>query len=339
MPLDPTFAVPACHAEIHITAAGGPDVLQRIERPVPRCGASDVLIRVASAGVNRHDVNQRRRGPDTVHSPVPGLEVSGVVVRVGDDVTDVRIGDAVCALVNGGGYAEYALADHAQVLPVPAGLSLRDAAALPEALFTTAHNFFNVARLAPGESVLIHGGTSGVGSLAIQVLTARGHAVYATCGSDEKCAISRTLGAVDAFNYRTGAFADALKAARGGEGVDVILDMAGVVYGRQNVDALNRRGRIVHLSPGGGADLSFPLRELMRKEAVVTGSLLRPLPDIEKAAIAQWLRAQVWPLIGTRVKPIIAQRLPLAQASQAHEILEAGDVAGKILLDVAHAFD
>ncbi|WP_185732337.1 NAD(P)H-quinone oxidoreductase [Burkholderia sp. Bp8963] len=326
--------IPNHQIGIQITAAGGPEVLVPVEMPVPKCGSSDVLIRVVSAGVNRHDVNQRRRGPDTEHSPVPGLEVSGVVARVGAHVTSVEMGDEVCALVNGGGYAEYAIADAGQVLPVPPAISLRDAAALPEALFTTVHNFFNVAKLAPGESVLIHGGTSGVGTLATQMLTARGHAVYATCGTDEKCAMAEALGAVKAFNYRTIAFTDAVQAATGGKGVDVILDMAGAAYGRQNIEALAHRGRVVHLSPGGNADLAFPLRELMRKEAVVTGSLLRPLPNEEKNGIARWLHANVWPLIGTTVKPMITQRLPLELASAAHDALERGDVAGKILLDV-----
>jgi NADPH:quinone reductase len=332
-------SIPNHQTGILITAAGGPEVLVPVELPVPECGPSDVLIRVVSAGVNRHDVNQRRRGPDSVHSPVPGLEVSGVVARVGANVTHVGIGDEVCALVDGGGYAEYAIADAGQVLPVPSAIALRDAAALPEALFTTVHNFFNVAKLAPGESVLIHGGTSGVGTLATQVLTVLGHLVYATCGTDEKCAMAEKLGADKAFNYRTLAFAKAVLAATDGRGVDVILDLAGAAHGPQNIEALARRGRVVHLSPGGNADLSFPLRELMRKEAVVTGSLLRPLPNDEKAGIARWLHTHIWPLIGTSIKPMITRRLPLARASAAHEALERGDVAGKILLDVTGSFN
>ncbi|CAB3791336.1 Mycocerosic acid synthase [Paraburkholderia ultramafica] len=330
-------AIPKHQVGIRITAAGGPEVLVQVELSVLECGPTDVLIRVVSAGVNRHDVNQRRRGPDNEHSPIPGLEVSGVVVRIGQNVSNVRIGDEVCALVNGGGYAEYAIAEAGQVLPIPPAISLRDAASLPEALFTTVHNFFNVAKLARDESVLIHGGTSGVGSLATQVLTARGHAVYATCGTDEKCALAEALGAVKAFNYRTVAFAKAVQAVTAGKGVDVILDVAGAAYGRQNVEALARRGRVVHLSPGGNAELSFPLRELMRKEAVVTGSLLRPLPNDEKAGIARWLYTQVWPLIGITIKPMITQRFSLKQASAAHEALERGDVAGKILLDVTES--
>ncbi|WP_035878342.1 NAD(P)H-quinone oxidoreductase [Cupriavidus sp. amp6] len=327
-------SVPKQQIGILITAAGGPDVLLPVELAVPACGPDDVLIRVVCAGVNRHDVNQRRRGPDNVHSSVPGLEVSGVVVRIGERVVNIKIGDEVCALVNGGGYAEYALADARQVLPVPAAMSLRDAAALPEALFTTVHNFFNVAKLQPGESVLIHGGTSGVGTMAIQMLSWLGHRVYATCGTDDKCAMAESLGAWKAFNYRNAPFEKDVLAATDGKGVDVILDMAGAIYGRQNVEALARRGRVVHLSPGGNADIAFPLRELMRKEAVVTGSLLRPLPDTEKADIARWLHARVWPAMGTTIKPMIARRLPLMQACAAHEALERGDVAGKILLEV-----
>lgn len=326
--------VPAQQTGILISAAGGPEVLLPATLPVPACGPGEVLIRVACAGVNRHDINQRRRGPDPSHRPVPGLEVSGVVVRTGAQVAGVAAGDEVCALVDGGGYAQYALADAGQVLPVPAAMSLRDAAALPEALFTTVHNFFNVARLAPGESVLIHGGTSGVGTLAIQLLSWLGHRVYTTCGSDAKCAMAEALGAAQAFNYRETAFEQAVLAATGGRGVDVILDMAGPDYGRRNVAALARRGRVVHLAPGGNADIALPLRELMRKEAVVTGSLLRPLPDAEKAEIARWLLARAWPVLGTRIRPQIALRLPLAQAGEAHAALERGDLAGKILLDV-----
>jgi len=332
--VNPIDIIPNHQIGIQITAAGGPEVLVPVEMPVPECGPLDVLIQVVSAGVNRHDVNQRRRGPDNIHSPVPGLEVSGVVARIGVDVHNIDVGDHVCALVNGGGYAQYAIADVGQVLPVPSGLSLQDAAALPEALFTTVHNFFGVAKLLPGESVLIHGGTSGVGSMAIQLLTEFGHPVYATCGTDEKCAMAEELGATKAFNYRKMPFEKALQAATDGKGVNVILDMAGATYGHQNVEALARRGRMVHLSPGGKADISLPLRELMRKEAVVTGSLLRPLPDAEKAEIARWLYAKVWPLIGKAIKPMITQRLRLDQACVAHEMLERGDIAGKIVLAI-----
>ncbi|WER50352.1 NAD(P)H-quinone oxidoreductase [Cupriavidus sp. WKF15] len=322
---------------VHISAAGGPEVLVPQQVAIPTCGPDDVLIEVAVAGVNRHDVNQRRRGPDAVHSPIPGLEVSGVIVVTGANVTGLRPGERVCALVNGGGYAQFVAAHQGQVLPVPAGMTMADAAALPEALFTLWHNFFDVAGLVEGECVLIHGGTSGVGSIAIQVLTAMGFTVYATCGTDEKCEIAERLGAKSAFNYRKGPFEQAVLAQTGNRGVDVILDMAGVEYGHQNVAALAPRGRIVHLSPGHGAELSIPLRDLMRKEGVVTGSLLRPLSDDEKGRIGARLLTMVWPLLGTRVRPLIAARYALADAHLAHACLEAGDVAGKILLDVVAA--
>ncbi|ARL05073.1 hypothetical protein BOC41_22720 [Burkholderia pseudomallei] len=319
---------------IRISAPGCPEVLQPCRVPIPSCGPDEVLIEIATAGVNRHDVNQRRRGPDNVHSSIPGLEVSGKVVAAGAGVTGLQLGDRVCALVNGGGYAQFVVASARQVLPVPAGIALRDAAALPEALFTMWHNFFNVARLQQGERVLIHGGTSGVGTLAIQVLTTLGFQVFATCGSDEKCAMAESLGAARAFNYRASSFEQAVLETTGGRGVNVILDMAGTQYGRQNVAALARRGRIVHLSPGDGSEFSVPLRELMCKEGSVTGSLLRPLPEAEKGQIAEMLHAHVWPMLGSRVSPVIAARYTLEDAHIAHQALETGDVAGKILLDV-----
>jgi putative PIG3 family NAD(P)H quinone oxidoreductase len=315
-----------------ITAAGGPEVLQPRREPVPTCGPQQVLIEVAAAGVNRHDVNQRRRGPDARHSDIPGLEVAGRIVAVGEYVTHRKPGDTVCALVDGGGYASYAVADASLTLPVPHAMTMIEASALPEALFTTWHNFFTVARLQAGERVLIHGGTSGVGSIAIQLLSAFGHEVYATCGTDEKCETARSLGARAAFNYRTEDFARRTLEATGQRGVDVILDMAGVVHAEANIVALARRGRIVHLSPGGGADMRFPLRALMQKEGIVTGSLLLPLPLDEKAVIAAALADKVWPRLGTQIRPMISCTLPLAQAAQAHQRLEEGDVAGKIVL-------
>lgn len=315
-----------------ITAAGGPEVLQPRLEPVPTCGPQQVLIEVAAAGVNRHDVNQRRRGPDGRHSDIPGLEVAGRIVAVGEHVSHRKPGDAVCALIDGGGYASYAVADEALTLPVPHGMTMIEASALPEALFTTWHNFFNVARLQASERVLIHGGTSGVGSVAIQLLSAFGHEVYATCGTDEKCAMARSFGARAAFNYRTEDFARRTLEVTGQRGVDVVLDMAGVVHAKANIVALARRGRIVHLSPGGSSDMQFPLRALMQKEGVVTGSLLRPLPLAEKAVIAAALADNVWPRLGTQIRPVISCTLPLGQAAQAHQRLEEGDVAGKIVL-------
>lgn len=321
---------------VEITAPGDASVLELVQREVPTCGPGQILIEVVAAGVNRHDINQRRRGPDCVHSPIPGLEVSGRVAAIGTGVTDYLVGEAVCALVNGGGYGEYALAEVAQAFPAPPTIPLSDAAALPEGLFTIWYNFFEVARLKPGERVLIHGGTSGVGTLALQLLSTLGHEVYTTCGSDSKCELARSLGATAAFNYRAGNFDDAVLNATAHQGVNVILDMAGPIYARQNLRALARKGRIVHLSPGDGAEMSFPLREMMRKEANVTGTLLRPLPDEEKAAIGQRIRNDVWSKIGHEVVPIIAARFPLERVQDAHRELESGALAGKVLLDVSN---
>lgn len=323
---------------VFISAAGGPEVLQLRHVSVPVARDDELLIQVHFAGVNRHDCNQRRRGPVPAHSDVPGLEVAGVVCAVGSKVNGFSPGDRVCALTDGGGYAEYAVAPAGHAFHLDEAISLQQGAALPEALFTVWHNFFNVACLAAGETVLIHGGTSGVGSMATQLLGQLGHAVYVTCGTDEKCATAQVLGARAAINYRTEDFATQLEELTGGRGVDVILDMAGGRYGAQNVRALAHRGRLVHLSPGDGADFIAPLRAIMAKEARVTGSLLRPLPEHEKTAIARNLRKVVWPLIEAgAVKPVIQRVLPLRQAALAHECMESGELAGKIVLEVIDA--
>lgn len=316
-----------------ITAPGGPETLQLQRHPVPTVFDDEVLIRVAAAGVNRHDCNQRRRGPTPAHSDVPGLEVSGTVVRAGRLATAFQVGQAVCALVDGGGYAQYAVAKLDQVLPIPAGLGWVEAAAVPEAAFTVWHNFFNIAQLGPARSVLLHGGTSGVGVMAVQWLTALGHPVFVTCGSAEKMAVARKLGAVGAFNYRTHDFVAALLEQTDARGVDAILDMSGGMYAERNLDALARRGHILHLSPGNGARFDVPLRAIMAKEARVTGSLLRSLPDAEKAAIARELLRSLWPMLQTkRVQPIIHATLPLTEVAQAHTMMEAGEHIGKIVL-------
>ena len=331
--------IPPLQTVIKISAAGGPEVLSQVSAPTPHPKHGEVLIAVQAAGVNRHDCNQRQRGPSPAHSDVPGLEVAGLVVAVGHGVAPEWVGQRVCALTDGGGYAQFATAPATHVLPVPEGLSWTEAAALPEAAFTIWHNFYCVARLAAGESVLIHGGTSGVGTLAIQILSALGHPVFVTCGSDEKLAAARRLGASLAMDYRREDFADSVQEHTTGRGVDVILDMSGGRYSAANVKALARRGRIVHLSPGDDAALQVPLRALMTKEAVVTGSLLRPLPDPEKTAIAERLRVVVWPLIaGRRVRPVIHQTFALRQAEQAHRAMEEGAHIGKIVLTITSSF-
>lgn len=320
--------------QVLITAAGGPDVLQIQTADLPTPKVHEVLIRVAASGVNRHDCNQRGRGPTTAHSNVPGLEVAGVVHAVGPGVHRWAAGDPVCALVDGGGYAEFAIADEALVLEIPGGLNMVQAASLPEAAFTTWYNFFIVGALQPCEAVLIHGGTSGVGVFAIQLLTALGHAVFVTCGSDEKCAAALALGAVAAINYRREPF-DGAVAKRLGRNIDVVLDMSGGAHTVASLDALAYRGRIVHLSPGRQADFQAPLVQIMRKEARITGSLMRPLPLAEKTRVAVALREHVWPLVGTAIQPQVAHVFDLAQAREAHCCMEQADYVGKIVLSTS----
>jgi NADPH:quinone reductase-like Zn-dependent oxidoreductase len=248
------------------------------------------------------------------------------------------VGDEVCALTDGGGYAQFAVTSAAHAFLIPAGLGFVAAAALPEALFTVWHNFFGVAALGPGESVLLHGGTSGVGTIAIQLLTALGHRVFATCGSASKVATAMQLGAVKAFNYRDDDFVEGVLGATRRRGVDVILDMSGGLYSVENVRALARRGRLLHLSPGDGAEFRVPLRDLMVKEVKVTGSLLRSLPDEEKTLIAHRLREVAWPLVATGVvRPWVHSRMPLLDAAVAHATIEDGDHIGKLVLECTAA--
>lgn len=322
---------PARQLAILHTAAGGPEVLQPVEQPVPVPGPGEILVRVAAAGVNRHDVGQRRRAPGGERTDVPGLEVAGEVVALGEGAAGWRPGDRVCALIDGGGYAQYAVVPAANTLPVPAGLSELEAAALPEALFTCWYNFFEVGRLQPGQRVLIHGGTSGVGSIGLQLLAALGHEAYATCGDDRKCAAARGFGAKRAINYRSADFVAAVREETAGRGVDLILDMAGGAYAEANLDALAFGGRIVHLSAGGGG-FCPPLAKIMAKHACITGSRLRPLSVAHKARLAADLRRVVWPLLGTRIRPVIAETFPLAQAAEAHRAMERAAHIGKILL-------
>lgn len=319
-----------------ISAAGGPEVLQwRETLELPALREHEVLIETRFAGVNRHDCNQRRRGPTPAHSDIPGLEVSGFVRAVGQQVHDLRVGDAVCALTDGGGYATCAIAPASLTFQVHAPLDLKTAAALPEAMFTAWHNFFNVAHLRPAETVLIHGGTSGVGSFAIQLLRALGHRVYVTCGTDAKVDEAIALGATHAINYRSQDFAKEILNLTEGRGVDVILDMAGAAHSVQNVEALAHRGRLVHLSPGDGVDFVAPLRTILAKEAKITGSLLRPLPLHEKALVAVLLRQVVMPLVEAGVvKPWVKETFLLKDAASAHQRLESGQAMGKIVLEV-----
>jgi len=326
--------VPLQHKAIVITAAGGPEVLRLETLPVPVPGPDEVLIKVAAAGVNRHDCNQRRAGPKHDPNPARGLEVAGEIVALGSGVPQSRLGERVSALTQGGGYAQHVAAASSLALPWPPSLKPVEAAALPEALFTAWFNFFEALRLQPGERVLIHGGTSGVASLAIPALTAIGYEVFATCGSAAKRAAALGFGARAAFDYNDAGLAAQVKAATGGRGVDVILDVSAGAHLAADLEMLAPDGRIGHLSAGGGKQLSIPLRTLMAKRISITGSLLRPLDLRRKTAAAERLLRDVWPLIGAAVRPHVAATFPLAEAARAHSAMERADHIGKIVLTV-----
>ena len=326
--------IPLRHDAVVITAPGGPEVLRLTTLPVPIPGPGEALIEVAAAGVNRHDCNQRRAGPEYDPNPVPGLEVAGVIVALGDGVPQSRLGERVVALTEGGGYARYVAASSQLALPAPPPLSDVEAAALPEALFTAWFNFFDVLRLRPGERVLIHGGASGVASLAIQALTAIGYEVFATGGSERKREAALRFGARAAFDYHDADLARQIREATGGLGVDVILDVSAGAHLAADLEMLAPDGRIGHLSAGGGKNLAVPLRTLMAKRIAITGSLLRPLALARKAMVAERLKREVWPMIGGAVRPAIAAAFPLAEAADAHRAMEQADHIGKIVLKV-----
>ena len=329
---------------IEISSPGGPDVLRLVERPDPAPGPGEVLIQVAAAGVNRPDLMQRegRYPPPRGSSDLPGLEVSGTIRALGPDEPRSasgrawRIGDEVCALVSGGGYAELTVAPGLQCLPVPRGLPLVDAAAMPETYFTVWTNVFDRGRLAAGEWLLVHGGTSGIGTTAIQIAAARGARVITTAGSDSKCLAAEQLGAVRAVNYRTEDFVAAVDQITEGHGVDVVLDIIGGPYLTRNLDCLAKEGRLVQIGLQGGASAEVPLRPIMLRRLTITGSTLRIRTPDEKGVIAAAVEREVWPLVEAgRVRPIIDVRLPLAEAAEAHRRLESGDVLGKVVLLVS----
>jgi NADPH:quinone reductase len=320
---------------IEISKPGGPDVLAPGERPVPSPGPNDVLIQVAAAGVNRPDVMQRagHYPPPPGASDIPGLEVAGTIVAVGPDVHDWHPGDRVCALVSGGGYAEYCLAPAPQCLPVPRGFDFAQAAAIPETFFTVWNNVFDRGRLQPGESILIHGGSSGIGTTAIQLARAWSSRVFVTAGSAAKCTACERLGAERAINYRETDFVAAIREATGGRGVDVILDMVGGDYLPRNLDVLAMDGRLVQIAILGGAKATLNLITMMQRRLTLTGSTLRARPVAEKGAIAAALRAKVWPWLeaGT-VRPVIHATFPLRSAAEAHRVMESGNHIGKLVL-------
>jgi len=322
---------------IEILRPGGPDMLQLTERATPVAGAGEVLIRVQAAGVNRPDVLQRKGGyaPPPGASDLPGLEVAGFID--GGDLGDsgFKNGDPVCALIAGGGYAEYCVAPVAQCLPVPRGLTFLEAAGLPETFFTVWSNVFDRVGLGPGESLLVQGGTSGIGVAAIQLAHAMGNTVYATAGNDDKCRACVELGATRAINYRTEDFAEVIKQVSGGRGVDVILDMVAGDYLPREVACLADDGRLVIIALLGGSKAMLDMSALLRRRLTVTASTLRPRAVGFKGAIAQRLRAVVWPLIEAgRVKPMLFRTFPLAEASAAHALMESSEHIGKIVLAV-----
>lgn len=320
---------------IEITEPGGPEVLKPAERAVPVPGPGDVLVKIAAAGVNRPDAIQRAGAypPPPGASDIPGLEFAGEIVALGPEVTGWQVGDQIAALVTGGGYAEYALAPARQCLPVPRGRSLLEAAALPETYFTVWTNLFDRARFAEGERLLVHGGSSGIGTTAIQLARAFGGTVYTTAGNAEKCAACEKLGATRAINYREEDFVAVIEEETEGAGVDVVIDMVGGDYIARNLKCLAPEGRLVFIAFLGGARAEINFMPVMRDRLTITGSTLRPQSVDAKAAIADRLRSRVWPLIEAgEVGPIIHQSFPLTAAAAAHELMESSAHIGKIML-------
>jgi putative PIG3 family NAD(P)H quinone oxidoreductase len=332
-----TAAPPAEMIAIAIPAPGGPDALVAQRRPVPKPGAGELLVKVAAAGVNRPDVLQRQGNyaPPPGATDIPGLEIAGEVVASGGQTGPWKIGDKLCALVAGGGYAEYCLAPAPQCLPVPRGLDLVQAAAIPETFFTVWTNVFERGALKPGEVLLVHGGTSGIGTTAIQLAAQLGSRVIATAGGADKAAACRSLGAERAIDYRQEDFVAGVMEATQGKGANVILDMVGGDYFARNLKCLAVEGRIVQIAFLKGSKVELDLGPLMVKRQTLTGSTLRPRSVAEKGAIAQALKDRVWPLIEAgRVQPILYKTFPLAEAPAAHRLMESSAHIGKIVLTV-----
>ena len=333
-----TPTLPELMTAIAITEPGGPEKLAPTRRPVPQPASGEVLIQVVAAGVNRPDCLQRQGSypPPPGASDLPGLEVVGTVVALGEGVTDWQIGDAVCALLTGGGYAEYCTAPALQCLPIPAGLTQQQAAALPETFFTVWSNVFDRARLQPGESLLVHGGTSGIGTTAIQLAKALGSRVFTTVGGSEKIQPCLDLGAERVINYREEDFVQVIKEATNNQGVDVILDMVGGDYVQRNLSALAVEGRLVFIAFLRGAKVELNLAPVMMKRLTITGSTLRARPVAHKAPIARALREIVWPLLASgAIQPMIDRVFPLTEAAAAHALMESNRHVGKLLLQVA----
>lgn len=331
--------IPAEMAAIDPPGAGGPELLRLVRRPVPAPGPGEVLVRIVAAGVNRPDILQRRGlYPPPPDAPsIPGLEIAGTIVARGDGIEGLAPGQDVCALVAGGGYAEYACAPAGQCLPVPSGLPMIEAAALPETLFTVWTNVFERAHARDGETVLVHGGTSGIGTTAIGLARAFGLTIIVTCGSDAKCARARAIGADHAINYATSDFVEAVRTITGGRGVDIVLDMVGGDYLPRNLACLAEEGRHISIAVQRGASAELPIGKVMTRRLTLTGSTLRSRSTAFKTLVAQELARTVWPLVADgKLRPVIDSVFPLARAADAHRRMEAGEHVGKIVLTMAH---
>ena len=329
--------IPAMMTAIDPSAPGGPEVLQPVERPVPAPQAGEVLIKVVAAGINRPDVLQRRGmyAPPPGASTVPGLEVAGEIVALGDGVDAGWLGQRVCALVAGGGYAQYAVAPAGQCLPVPPALTMIEAAALPETLFTVWTNLFERVYAAPGETVLVHGGTSGIGTMAIALCKLFGVTIIVTCGDDDKCARALALGATHAINYASTDFVDEVARITGSKGVNAVLDMVGGDYVPRNIACLAEDGRHVTIAVQRGIKAEINVAAVMMKRLTLTGSTLRPRSVEFKTLVAEELQRVVWPHVEAgELKPVIDMTFPLTEAAAAHARMEAGDHVGKIVLVV-----
>jgi NADPH:quinone reductase len=331
------MSVPLEMTVIEIAAPGGPEQLKPNKRPVPQPGDQEVLVRVAAAGVNRPDVMQRqgRYPPPPGASDLPGLEVAGEIAALGSNVSGLSVGDKVTALLAGGGYAEYAIAAAPLCLPVPSGISMVEAAAIPETFFTVWTNLFDRGRCKAGDTVLIHGGTSGIGTTAIQLAAAWGARVFATAGSDDKARACERLGAARGINYRTEDFVEVIRAATGGAGVDVTLDMVAGSYVARNLEIAALEGRVVTISLLGGSRAEVNMGMILTKRLTLTGSTLRSRTVAQKAEVAEAVRKNIWPLLAAgRVRPVIHATFPLAEAAAAHRLMETSNHIGKIVLTV-----
>ncbi|MEO5789908.1 NAD(P)H-quinone oxidoreductase [Gelidibacter sp.] len=318
---------------IHITKSGGPEVLQLQESPKPKPDKNQVLIKVKAAGVNRSDVITRQNidlyGKTSQETLIPGLEVSGEIIQVGENVKDKKIGDKVCALIASGGYAEFVAVDSSHCLPVPEGISLTEAAGIPETVFTVWFNVFHLGKLQPGEKLLIHGGTSGIGTMGLQMAKALGFKIYTTAGSDEKTDFLNKMNLGTVINYKKEAFEKVFK----DEKIDVILDMVGGDYTQKNLEILNQKGRLININGMKNMEVNIDLRTIMSKNLILTGSFLKPQSAEVKTQIAQAVEQKIWPLFHSKhIHPVIYKTFPLKDAAEAHRLMENGNHIGKILL-------